>query len=242
MKVATPSHAALLAENRRLKSQVAALQREQDPISINPLEGTVKVRDFQADSFTIDRLEARTDAITETTRAMSQIERWVKSEPSLPDMSQAFQSKISVSDLKMTVPFKTINRLIPQISGSQLKEAGIRSLSVSAGERPNEIAIRGRVKKLFEVGFEATGKMSVSKAGEPTFHLSKSRVAGLPMPNFLTSLATAMFAGRNMAEMGVRQENGAYVIDPKKMMPTNIDAQVTNLSVNRSGIVIEGGS
>ena len=242
MKVATPTHAALLAENRRLKEQLKALQERRDPISINPEEGKLTIRDWQTENFTIDRLEASTQAITDLSAAMTELERWAKPNPSLPDVTQAMQSRVEVSDMKLTVPFKTLNKMIPQIAGKQLADSGIRSLSVSAGNRPNEIAIKGRVKKLFEVGFEATGEMSVSRAGKSLFRLTGSRVAGVPMPNFLTGLATSIFASQQMEEMGVTQRGDDFIIDQQKFLPKNIDAQVTSLSVNRSGFVVEGGT
>lgn len=240
MKVANPTHQTLMAENRKLKEQLAALKKEQDPISVNPAQGTVKIRNYQTDSYTIERLDLQGEGITEMTEAMSRLDRWVKPRPTFPDVGQSLRSKITVSDMKVALPFSTMNDLIPKISGPQLKEAGIRSISISAGERPDEIAIRGRVKKLLEVGFDATGRVSLTEAGEPRFKLEKSHVAGIPMPNFMASLATALFAGK-MAEMGVRKEGESFVLDPKKLMPKNVDAQVTSLSVNQSGLVVEGG-
>jgi len=242
MKVATPTHSALLAENRRLKEQLKALQEKRDPISINPVEGKLTITGWETDNFTIDRLEASTQAITDLSAAMTELERWAKPNPSLPDMSQALQTKVQVSDMKLTVPFKTLNKMIPQMAGRQLEESGVRSLSVSAGRRPNEIAIKGRVKKLIEVGFEATGELSASRAGQSRFRLTGSRVAGVPMPNFLTGLATSIFASQQMSEMGVTQRGDDFLIDQQKFLPKNIDAQVTGLSVNETGIVVEGGS
>ena len=69
-----------------------------------------------------------------------------------------------------------------------------------------------------------------------------SRVAGVPMPNFLTGLATSIFASQQMSEMGVTQRGDDFLIDQQKFLPKNIDAQVTGLSVNETGIVVEGGS
>ena len=62
------------------------------------------------------------------------------------------------------------------------------------------------------------------------------------MPNFLTGLATSLFASQQMAEMGVTQRGDDFVIDQQKFLPKNIDAQVTSLSVNQSGFVVEGGT
>ena len=202
MKVATPTHSALLAENRRLKEQLKALQEKRDPISINPVEGKLTITGWETDNFTIDRLEASTQAITDLSAAMTELERWAKPNPSLPDMSQALQTKVQVSDMKLTVPFKTLNKMIPQMAGRQLEESGVRSLSVLTG----------------------------------------SRVAGVPMPNFLTGLATSIFASQQMSEMGVTQRGDDFLIDQQKFLPKNIDAQVTGLSVNETGIVVEGGS
>lgn len=235
MKVAT--HSMLLAENRRLKEQLAELRSEQPPIAINPAQGTVKIRNLHTDSFSIERLDAQGEAITRMADTMSQVERWVNPRPDFSDVG-SLEGRLTVTDLKATLPFRTLNKMIPKLSGPQLREAGIQSLSFSAGDKPDEIRIRGRVRKLLEVGFEASGSLSVSKSGEAGFRLEKSRVAGIPMPDFVTGLATALFAG-GMTEMGVRKQGETFLVDPKKFIPKNIDAQVTSLSVNRSGIVVE---
>ena len=100
--------------------------------------GKLTISGWESDNFTIDRLEASTQAITDLSAAMTELKRWAKPNPSLPDMTQALESKVQVSDMKLTAPFKTLNKMIPQIAGRQLEESGVRSLSVSAGSRPNE--------------------------------------------------------------------------------------------------------
>lgn len=239
----THSQTALMAENRRLREQLAALREEkQAPISVDPSRGRVTITDYQTDQFKIDKLSAQSEGIKEVAQALSQVDQWVGSKTgSLPDLSPSLRSRVQVDALKISVPFETVNKAIPKIAGPQLKEAGVRSLRVGPGEKPNEVSIQGRAKKIFEVGFSAVGEMSVTPTGESKFVLKETRVGGLPMPNFLSTLATQIFAGESMREIGVTQNGSEFTMDPSKMMPSNVDMDLTDLRVDQTGFVIEGG-
>ncbi len=83
--------------------------------------------------------------------------------------------------------------------------------------------------------------MSITTEGKPRFDLTKTRVAGLPMPNFLTTLATALFGGEALREAGVHQKGSEFTIDTSKTLPPNIDIHLSRVSVSKGGLVIEGG-
>ena len=174
---------------------------------------------------------------------MSQVDQWVNpdGQAQIPDLGQELQKGISVNKLRMTVPFETVNSTLPKLAGEQLAEAGVSKISLSAGESAGEVTIKGRAKKLVSVGFEAIGEVSVTSSGRPKFRLKGSSVAGIPMPNFLTSVATAILAGDSMEEFGVQQSGDEFTMDPKKMMPANIDANLTGVSVSEDGFVIRAG-
>ena len=239
------SQAKLIAENRRLKARLAAMEADRSaPISIDPEEGRVTIRGFETDQYTIDELEMTSPGIKETSSTMSQVDQWVNpdGQMQIPDLGKELQKGISVDKLRMTVPFETVNSTLPKLAGEQLAEAGVSKVSLSAGESAGEVKITGRAKRLVSVGFEAVGEVSVTPSGQPKFRLKGSRVAGIPMPNFLTSVATAILAGDNMEEFGIQQSGDEFTMDPKKMMPANIDADLTAMTVSEDGFVLRTGA
>lgn len=177
---------------------------------------------------------------------LSQVEQWLRPKngppTTLPDLSRGLTQPIEVERLKVSVPFSTINTMIPKIAGPQLKEAGVRDLKIGKGRGQNEVSIRGKAKKfLLEAGFDAVGQLDINTKGQPVFSLGQVKVAGLAVPNFLASLATAVLAGSDLQELGVSQSGDDFVIDPTKMLPPNIDSKLTDLRVGEDGFIMEGG-
>ena len=238
-----PSRSALLLENQKLKAQLAALKRERAPISIDPAKGKISIENYVTDHFVIDRMEAQSDGISDLATGMAQVEKWIRPGklPTLPDLNSGLKQKISVNDLKMTVPFSAINKMLPKIAGQQMKKAGVTEIKVSKGDRPNQVAISGKAKKIFEVDFDAVGELTVTKDGKPRFRLGQTQVAGFPMPNFVAGLATQIFAGTTMRQFGIEQFGTEFTVNPNKMLPGNIESSLTTVSINEEGFVIEGG-
>lgn len=221
------------------------MQEKQAPIMVDPTEGRITIENYQTDQFTINHLSAHSEAITDMASGLAQVEKWIRPpggrSKSLPDLNRGLKEKIEVESLKMTVPFEAVNKMIPKLVGRQLKDVGVTQISVSKGENDNELAINGRARKLFvEVGFSATGILSVKPNGKPAFSLNQSRVAGFAMPNLLAGLATAVLAGGQMKELGVTQLGSEFALDPNKMLPPNIKSNLTTISIGEEGFVIEG--
>jgi len=242
MKI-SPSMQQLLQENKRLKKELAALKSEQSPISIDPNKGTIKVRDYRTDRFTVERMDAYSPGIKDAASGVAEVETWMKlgRKNTLPDLQDSLQAKVTVNDLKLTIPYRSINKILPEVAGEKLESAGVRSLLLRKGEGPNDIDIKGRVKKFIETDFSARGELQVSPTGKAKFRLKETRVAGLPMPNFLAGLAARIFAGETMREMGVSHDGQDFVLDPAKMMPENIESPLTRIRVGEEGFIIEGG-
>lgn len=238
------SQTSLQAENRRLRAEIAALKQKRAPISVDPAEGRIVIDDYKTPDFTVDNLEVYSPAIKDAAAAMSKLDNWIDTGTKVqkPDFNQLLQDPMTVTDMSVQVPFKTINKTIPKIAGEQLTEAGMKNVKVSAGDDPGTVKITGRVKKLLEVGFEVEGDLSVTPAGKTRFAIERSRVAGLPMPNFITSLATAIFGGQSMEEMGVEQNGNEFLMDPKTMLPPNVDTKLSGIQVSQEGFLIQGGA
>ena len=230
-----------------MRAELAELRAKQAPIQIDPSEGRITIDNYQTDQFTINQLSVQSDSMKELAHDLSQIEKWIQPDansPSLlPDLNTSLAESIEVENLKITLPFKSVNTMIPKIVGRQLDEAGIKNMTIQKGRNPNEVSIQGKAKKfMIEVGFNAVGQLNVNKKGQPIFSLGQVRVAGLAVPNFFASLATAVLAGSDLQELGVKQSGEDFILDPKKMLPPNIQANLSTLRVGSDGFIIEGGS
>lgn len=245
MDAAQSNTSALRAENARLRAELEALRREKrPPVSMDPASGKVVIDNYETPDYKVESMEISSPGIQQATNQMSQLDTWLRSGSpgAKPDLGGLLEQPLTVEKMRLQVPFSTINKAIPKIAGKQLQEAGVRRLSISPGDEPGEIRIEGRVKKLVEVGFSVEGNLSVTPTGKTRFEIERSRVGGIPMPNFLASLATAMFAGKSLSEMGVEQEGNEFRMDPKTMLPSNVKTRITGLGVSSEGFLIEGGS
>lgn len=238
------SQSSLLAENRRLREQLALLRDKQAPISLDPDAGRVEVNNFRTPQYTVDRLTATSPEITSVSREMSDLNTWIKSNGALaaPLLSVDPKSQVTVQDFQLSVPYETLNEIIPKVAGPKLKEQGITDLKFSRGRQSNQISVKGKAKRLFTLGFEAQGELDVSKDGKPSFELSRAWIGGIPTPNFITTLATAVFAGSALEKAGVTQDGGKFTLDPKMMLPSNVEAPISGLSATQSGMLISGGT
>ena len=243
MKI-VPTRQDLLAENQKLKAQLRALQEKQAPVRVDPAKGQVTIKNYKPDTFTINHMTAHSAGITDLASGLSQVDKWVRPGygSQLPDLNHGLAGKIEVESLRMTVPYETVNKMIPKLAGRQMSQLGVSEMSLSKGEGPGEIAIQGRARKfLVDVGFQASGRLRINAQGQPAFSLSQTRVAGMAMPNFLATLGAAVLAGPEMKELGVKQFGSEFTIDPSKLLPPNIQPNLTTVRVDEEGFVIEGG-
>lgn len=238
-----PTRKALLMENQRLKAQLEALKKERAPISIDPAKGRITVQNYATENFVIDRLVAHSDGISDMAGGVAQVEQWIRpgQRPQVPDLNNGLRQKISVDELKMTVPYSAINSLLPRIAGPQMRKAGVTEIVVSKGEKANQLSIKGKAKKVFQVEFDAVGELTVTKNGQPRFRLGQTHVGSIPMPNFVAGIATQIFAGSSMRQFGIEQQGTEFTVDVSKMLPGNIKSSLTTIRIDEEGFVIEGG-
>ena len=195
-----PTRQTLLAENQKLRAQLKALQEKQAPVMVDPAKGRVTIENYQTDNFTINHMTAHSAGITDLASGLSQVEKWIRPGrgSQLPDLNRGIAEKIEVESLQMTLPYRAVNRMIPKLAGRQMSQLGVSDLSLSKGDAPGEIAIRGRARKfLVDVGFQATGHLRINAQGQPAFSLDQTRVAGLAMPNFIKSQQSILSAARS---------------------------------------------
>jgi hypothetical protein len=238
-KTQRPSYASLAQKNRELQARVTELESKKGPISIDPEKGALEVKDLRVGPLSVETAQIRAPALRNATRDLEKVETWLSGgKNSLQNFTDGL---VVVDRLKARIPLPFVNSLMEKIAGDQMSRAGLSEVSLSQGEG-DRLKIQGKVKKGIKVPFEVTGALGTTADGKVKFSLQTSKLGGLPMPNFLVSMATK-FAGDSLSKGGVKVDDQKnYTFDPKGLQPDNILFRLDNLAVQDGAILVEGSA
>lgn len=233
-----PSYANLARENRELKAKLAELEAKKSPISVDPQSGALSVEQLSVGPLSIDTLQVRAPALRNATRELEKVETWVSG--GQDSFKQFSQGPVVVDRLKAKIPLPFVNSLMEKIAGDQMTRAGLSEVHLSQGEEQT-LKVTGKVKKGLQLPFEVTGDLGATNDGKLKFSLRSSKLGGLPMPNFLVSMATRL-AGDSLAGAGVEVEGKDFTVDPTRLKPKNVIFQMKDLSVQDGAILVDGAA
>lgn len=231
----------LVAENQRLRQRVAALEaKATSPISANPEKGEVRVENLSMGPLQVDKLHLQSKALEEATASLQDLKSFLPGSKSKKlDASGLAEKPLLVRALKAKLPIPFVNSMIEQVAGAQFAESGLSEVALSEAEG-NQVRLSGKVKKGIKVGFEVLGDLSATKEGKVRVKVNGTKLGGVPMPNFVVSLASRL-AGSYLDKAGVSQDQTQFTIDPKRFQPKNVFFQLNNLSLEDGAILLEGG-
>lgn len=221
-----PSYDQLLAENQRLRQQLASQQQAPPGIHLDLQQERVTIRGLESPSMKLHKLDVQMPGLKEAVPQLMDIASSVGGDGkfSMPDLSAFARFPMKVEKLNMSVSEKTVNQIL-----AQTPVEGMSDLNLKIGQN-GRIALRGMARKLIPVPFEVKGQLIANGSSEVRFRLDKTKVAGfLPVPNLMTNFF-ASFASREMAKMHVRQQGDDYIVNLKGLMPDNLSLQVDDIT------------
>ena len=233
-----PSYANLAQENRELKARLAELETKKSPISVDPAAGSLTVDDLNVGPLSIDSLQVRAPSLRKATRELANVETWLGG--GQKSLKQFSEGPVIVDRLKAKVPLPFVNSIMEKIAGDQMTKAGLSEVRLSQGEE-EAIKVTGKVKKGIKLPFEVTGNLGTTEDGKLKFSLKSSKLGGLPMPNFLVSVATRL-AGDSLSDAGVDVDGKDFSVDPSHLKPKNVLFQMEELSVQDGAILLSGAA
>jgi hypothetical protein len=233
-----PSYAKLARENSELKARVADLESKNGPISVNPEQGTLEVQDLRIGPLSVESARVRAPALRKATRDMEKIETWL--DGGKDSLKEFADGPVVIDRLKAEIPLPFVNSLMEKIAGDQMSRAGLSNVSLSQGEGTS-LRVQGQVKKGIKLPFEVNGSLAATKDGKVKFSLQSSRLGGLPMPNFLVSMASK-FADDGLRKAGITVEGQDFTFDPKRLKPENVLFKMDSLAVHDGAILVDGSA
>lgn len=209
--VPQPSYEQLLAENRRLKQQL-------NGIHIDPNTDQVTLRGLQSQDLRIDELQVNVPGLGKVVPELLKVS--TLSNPSgrvqMPDLSQFARFPMQVQSLDLSLNQKALNQVL-----SQQKVEGMSDLQLQVGEG-GRLKLTGMARKVVNVPFEVQGRISAAGGTKIRFDLDKTKIGGwLPVPKLMTNFFASL-AAHEMARMNVTQQDGAYIVDLKGFLPSNV--------------------
>lgn len=236
-KTQRPTYASLAKENSELKARVAALESGKGPVSVDPKEGLLEIRDLRIGPLSVETARVRAPALRQASREMENVEAWLGGKESLQKLTEG---PVVVDRLKAKIPLPFVNSLMEKIAGDQMTRAGLSDVSLSQG-KDRTLKVQGKVKKGLTLPFEANGSLATTDDGKVKFSLQSSKLGGLPMPNFLVSLA-GRFAGDALKKAGLEVDGKDFAFDPQALKPENILFKMKNIEVQDGAILVEGAA
>ena len=226
-----PSYEQLLAENRKLKTQL-------NGIHIDPSKDQVTLRGLQGDDLKIDELQVNMPGLGKIVPEFLKVSTLSNPNGSvqLPDLGRFAKFPMQVQTLDMSVNQKAINEVL-----ARQKVDGMSGLQLEIGSQ-GRLRLSGIAKKLINVPFEVEGRVSAAGGTRMRFELDKTRIGGwLPVPKLMTNLFASL-AANEMAKMRVTQEeNGAFVVDMKGYLPPNIGLTIDDVRTSPGFIQVRTG-
>lgn len=225
-----PSYDQLLAENQRLRQQLAAQQQAPPGIQLDLQQERVTIRGIESPAMKIHDLEVQMPGLKEAVPQLMDVASSVGRDGkfAMPDLSAFARYPMKVEKLNLSLSEQAVNRIL-----AQTPVEGMSDLSLKVGQN-GRIQLSGMARKLIPVPFEVKGQLIANGSSEVRFRLDKTKVAGfLPVPNLMTNFF-ASFASREMAKMNVRQQGDDYVVNLKGLLPDNLSLQVDDIT-SRAG-------
>ena len=233
-----PSYANLAHENKQLKAKLAELESKKSPISVDPAAGSLSVDDLNIGPLNIDTLQVRAPSLRKATCELENVETWLSGKQD--SLRQFSEGPVVVDRLKAKIPLPFVNSLMEKIAGDQMTKAGLSDVKLAQGE-DQALTVTGKVKKGIKLPFEVTGNLGTTEDGKLKFSLKSSKLGGLPMPNFLVSVATRL-AGDSLSDAGVEVEGKDFSVDPSRLKPQNVLFQMEDLSIQDGAIIVNGAA
>lgn len=232
----------LVAENLQLKRRVAELEKKaSSPISADPKSGEVHIDHFSIGPLNIEKLDVHSQALASAANDVEGSLTNLKSGHLFPcDLKQLSQKPVIVRALKAQIPVPFVNSILEQVAGAELKKSGLSDLRLSQAE-PGQLTVNGTSHKGLPLPFEVTGHLSATDDGKLKFHVRRSKLGIIPLPNALVSLAGKL-AGDQLAKAGVAADGQEFTIDPAQYKPKNVLFQLDKLNVVDGAILVEGGA
>lgn len=231
----------LVAENRRLKAELAQLKSQRSPISFDPDHDRISVQGLKTRDFEICCFEAKTGAVDKLLDETLSLDALLArpGELVLPKLDALKNTPFEVEKFKLKIPGRTLSRSTQAIGGQAMRRQGMKEVQVEplSGDR---IRLTGAVHRLIDVPFEVTGRLGL-EGNKVRFSLEKAHIfGGLPVPRLVVELFSAM-TGQDLQEMHVRQRGQDFPVDAGVFIPPNFKVGLTRIGTEAGQLVLEGG-
>ncbi|MGE0494530.1 MAG: hypothetical protein AB7S38_35300 [Vulcanimicrobiota bacterium] len=231
----------LLAENQRLKAELAQLKSHRSPVSFDPDHNRISVQGLKTRDFEICAFEARTEAVDTLLEQTLSLDALLArpGELVLPKLDGLKDTPFEVDSFKLKLPGRTLARSAQAIGRDAMRRQGIKELEVQpmGGDR---IRLAGSVRRFLDVPFEVSGKLGL-EGNKVRFSLEKAHIfGGLPVPRLVVELFSAL-TGKDLQEMHVQQRGQDFLIDTGVFIPKNFKMALTRIGTEAGQLVLEGG-
>lgn len=225
-----PSYEQLLAENRRLKQQLEARQG----IQLDLQRDEVTLRGVATSEVAIDNLQVSIPGVGKAVPQLVQVSNVTNQQGKmqLPSLASFEKFPIQVQAMQIRVPESTLNRVL-----SQRPVEGLSDLHLQVGDA-GRLQLSGYAHKVFPIPFSVSGRVSAAGGSKLRFEVEKARVAGfLPVPRLMMNLFASL-ASREMAQMNVQQEGGAFVVDSRGFLPANVSVGIDSVQTRAGEVTL----
>ncbi|MCE7873470.1 hypothetical protein DYH09_24275 [bacterium CPR1] len=241
---------ALEDENDRLRRELDDLRQAQAKrpeqqsmgasVHFEVKDNKLKVRDLELAGMHLDELTARFDPSVDLLKSFT-LESILASPGKLitPDLDSLQKSPITVERLRMSIPSKVAQQAATVRGADLLEREGLRDLQLCFAPGGMVEAV-GVLDKIVSLPFKVRGKLELTADKKVRFTPEQVRVLGLPVPRIAVSIANAM-AGDSLDKLDIRTQGDSLLIDPKSLMPKNIQVQLNRLTTQGDCLVLEGG-
>lgn len=236
--IGAPSYDQLLAENQRLRQQLAERPESGPSIHLDLQQERVTLRGLESPSLELDSAEVHLPGMARAVPEMMNVASLIdsKGQAKMPDLAAFQKFPMKVESLRMRLPEQTLNQVL-----AKTPVEGMSQLRVQV--RPEgRLRLSGVAHKLFPIPFEVEGRLTARGGAEVRFRLERTRVAGfLPIPKLMTNLFASL-ASQEMARMHVRHRGDDFDVDLKGFVPENISVTVDRIRTERGALLIETDS
>ena len=227
-----PSYDQLLAENRKLKEQLAARRAG---IHIDVDHDRVSLGSLTTPELKIDDLQVSIPGLKKLLPELVQVS--ALSNPSghvkMPDLASFARFPMKVESMDLSVTQRTLNQVL-----SQKPVPGMCDLHLEVGEH-GRLKLSGIAQKLIPVPFEVEGRVAAAGGSRVRFDLEKTRLGGfLPIPNLMTNFFASL-ASHEMSRMNVTQEGDSYTVDLRGFMPDNILVRIDEVQTDHGNLRVQ---